>query len=624
MNPSRILIVEDESIVALDMASRLRRLGYDVVGIAASGDEAIRLANSSIDLAVMDIRLRGGVDGIETAQYLRENFGIPVVYLTAYADEATLQRAKYTEPLGYLVKPFEERELHSTLEMACYKIKMDKKIQAQAAQLERVIATVPEGVALLDKDLRLVLMNPRASLYLAELAGLSVGDVVAFPQDLSIQHLVATSGQELWHEVELSGPPRRIFEVRVSPVEGTGEETEFELVLVVRDVTIDREIQERTQVQDRLAAIGQFAAGVAHDFNNILASIILEPYMIRKLEPALSTKSLERLDSISRQAKSAGELIKQILDFSRASAIEMQVLNLVSLLEESTKMLRHLLPENISLEFVWHEGKEYTIYGDPTRIMQVLMNLALNARDAISSGGVIRIEVEASVDFHRCSDKGEDISEWVRVTVHDNGVGIEPDILPHIFEPFFSTKPTGRGTGLGLAQVYGIVQQHGGCVDASSQPGQGSTFSIYLPAIRSSSTIEYSQMDNTTPLGSGEQQTVLFVEDNAPVRQSISEILRLSNYRILTASNGREALEIVTGFNEDIDLIITDLLMPELGGVELLHELRKRNIGIKVLVMTGYISPETRDELESLGVCEYLSKPVEIDELLLAVQQNLQ
>lgn len=623
MNPSRILIVEDESIVALDMASRLRRLGYDVIGIAASGDEAIHLANSSIDLALMDIRLRGGIDGIETAQYLRENFGIPVVYLTAYADEVTLQRAKFTEPLGYLVKPFEERELHSTLEMACYKIKMDKKIRAQAAQLERVIATVPEGVALLDKDLRLVLMNPRASLYLAELAGLSIGDVVAFPQDLSIQHLVATSGQELWHEIELSGPPRRIFEVRLSPVEGTGAETEFELVLVVREVTIEREIQERTQVQDRLAAIGQFAAGVAHDFNNILASIILEPYMIRKLEPTLSTKSLERLDIISRQAKSAGELIKQILDFSRASAIEMQVLNLVSLLEESTKMLRHMLPENISLEFVYQEGNEYKVYGDPTRIMQILMNLALNARDAISSGGVIRIEVEESVDLHRCPENGEGVSEWVRIAVHDNGVGIEPDILPHIFEPFFSTKPTGRGTGLGLAQVYGIVQQHGGCVDVISQPGQGSTFSIYLPAIRSSSSIEYGQVNNTSDLGSGEQQTILFVEDNSPVRESISEILSLSNYRVLAASNGLEALEIITGYEEHIDLMITDLLMPEFGGVDLLREVRQRDLATKVLVMTGYISPETRDELESLGVCEYLDKPVEIDQLLLAIKKNL-
>lgn len=623
MNHSRILIVEDESIVALDMASRLRRLGYDVVGIATSGDEAIRLANSSVDLAVMDIRLRGGIDGIETAQYLRESFGIPVVYLTAYADEATLHRAKFTEPLGYLVKPFEERELHSTLEMACYKIKMDKKIRAQAARLERIIATVPEGVALLDRDLRLVLMNPRASTYLAELAGLSVGDVVAFPQNLSIQNLVATSGQEVWHEVELIGPPRRVFEVRLSPVEDTGEETEFELVLVVREVTVEREIQERTQVQDRLAAIGQFAAGVAHDFNNILASIILEPYMIRKLEPALSPKSLERLDIISRQAKSAGELIKQILDFSRASAIEMQVLNLVPLLKESAKMLRHMLPENIALEFVDQEDSDYTVYGDPTRIMQVLMNLALNARDAISSDGVIQIEVEELTGIHPCPEGEDDVSEWIRVSVHDNGVGIEPDILPHIFEPFFSTKSTGRGTGLGLAQVYGIVRQHGGCVDVSSQPGQGSTFSIYLPAIRSSSSIEYDQTDNTSQLGYGEQQTVLFVEDNAPVRQSISEILGLSNYRVLTASNGREALEIMTSHKNHVDLMITDLLMPEVGGVELLREIRQRNIVTKVLVMTGYISPETRDELESFGVCEYLSKPVEIDQLLLAIQQNL-
>ena len=486
MTPSKILVVEDESIVALDLQSILNRMGYNVVATAISGEEAIELAaTSQPDLVLMDIRLRDSMDGVETAQQLLIQFGIRVIYLTAHADESTLQRAKITEPLGYLVKPFEERELRGTIEMALYKIQVDKLLQMQAARLQRVISTVPEGVALLDSQFRIVLANARAREYLYFLAEASVGDILGALGETPMEQLLQSTDQEIWHQIEIPGTIPRIFETNLSPTQPDKElfnSNASEWVLVIREVTAERLVQQRTQAQDRLAAIGQFAAGIAHDFNNILASIMLVPYMMQKTEPNLSSKSRERLDNLSQQAKHASELIKQILDFSRASTMEMNSVNLVSLLNEVAKMVEPLLPENIFFNLSYLPD-EYMVNGDSTRIVQLLMNLILNARDAMPTGGKLDVELAriSGEDFHL--DRASEHTEWLRIRVSDSGTGIPPDILSRIFEPFFTSKAPDKGTGLGLAQVYGIVQQLEGHISVDSQLGHGTTFSVYFPAL---------------------------------------------------------------------------------------------------------------------------------------------
>ncbi len=623
MSSPKILIVEDESIVALDMQTRLNRLGYEVVGISDSGLEAIEMAgNHQPDLALMDIRLRGTMDGVETANQFRTRYDIPVVYLTAYADEQTLKRAKVTEPLGYLVKPFEERELHSTIEMALYKIEMDKRLQAQTARLQRIVSTVPEGVALLDANHRLVLVNPRAEAYLADLAGVSVGDIVDRLGDTSIEHLLNRSGDESWHEIKIKGSYPRVFEAILSIAQPDSAPTgnnASEWVLVLREVTAERQIQERIQLQDRLAAVGQLAAGIAHDFNNILASLLLTPYMIQRTEPHLSPKNLERLDSITQLAKRASDLIKQILDFSRASAMEMIPIDLRPLLKELSKMLERMLPEDISFRLIYLPD-DYMVKGDSTRIIQLLMNLVLNARDAMPNGGELCVELaRVSGDEMHIADISSH-NGWLRINVTDRGTGIHPDALPHVFEPFFTTKAPGKGTGLGLAQVYGIIQQHGGHINIDTQLGQGTTFSVYFPALSPLSPVEvHLGVDHTSPLR-GNQQTILIVEDNPDVRQSICDILELSNYHILTASNGREALTVIDQLETQVDLILTDLVMPEMGGLELCRELRRKNSTVKVIILSGYISEETLEELKSLAVSDYLRKPIDAEHLVTTIE----
>jgi len=213
--------------------------------------------------------------------------------------------------------------------------------------------------------------------------------------------------------------------------------------------------------------------------------------------------------------------------------------------------------------------------------------------------------------------------DWIRIRVIDNGSGIAPDVLPHIFEPFFTTKTPDKGTGLGLAQVYGIVKQHGGHVNVESQAGQGSAFTVYLPAMPQQTSLPNIPTAEDTLPAEGTQQTILIVEDNLDARQSIEEIIQLLNYRVLTASNGVEGLAALDAPDAHVDLILTDLIMPEMGGVDMIRELRRRKNDVKIIAMTGYASTETVTELKVLNVNICLDKPVDINRLSVSLTETL-
>ncbi len=624
MSLAKIMIIEDESVVALDLQSRLNRLGHDVVGIGRSYKDAIRLAeNWYPDLAFMDIHLRDSIDGIEIAQELRSTYNIPVIYLTAYADDITLQRAKVTEPVGYLIKPFEERELHTMIEMALYKIQAEKKLQEQAARLQQIVSTVPEGVALLDAHRRVVLANVQAKDFLDLLAGVGVGRII---ERLGEQPIETLLDNDSWHDILFNDSKQRVFEAIARPTKQLSDIDRdngltSDWVLVIREVTAEREMQHRAQAQDRLAAVGQLAAGIAHDFNNILLSVTLSADLIQMMEPNLSLKAQERLEIISRQSQRASDLIKQILDFSRTSAMEMQPFDVAPLLKELADMLERMMPESIQLE-IDYPTTSHVISGDTTRIMQLFLNLSLNARDAMPNGGILHVEL-AQVPGDEAYLNKNQADEWVRIQVMDSGEGIHPDVLPHIFEPFFSTKEPGKGTGLGLAQVYGIVQQHKGHIRVDSELGRGTIISIYFPALQPKSHTKVESGHKYGAPTHGDQQTILIVEDNFAVQQSLFEILNYLNYRVLTASNGREALMILNEPSIYVDLVLSDLVMPEMGGLELCQILRHNQNDVKIVIMTGYLSDEVLRELKSLTVTACLNKPVELENLSRAVKDAL-
>jgi CheY-like chemotaxis protein len=293
--------------------------------------------------------------------------------------------------------------------------------------------------------------------------------------------------------------------------------------------------------------------------------------------------------------------------------METEPVDLVSFIEEALNILRRTFPENIRL-VIKLESESCVVKADPTRIQQVLMNLAVNARDAMPEGGELRIELSCITLAPSAEPPVEEMTagKWVRITITDTGTGIPPDAFPHIYEPFFTTKPPGEGTGLGLSQVYGIVKQHGGHITVKTEVGTGTTFQVYLPAFETEEAESYEQESMPPPEGKGE--IILLVEDEERLRDISKAMLETLGYQVLTATDGREALEAYKAA-ERVDLVMTDLVMPAMGGKELVQELKKLDQRAKALAITGYALPVQQAELLEAGILAIVRKPFDVNAL---------
>ncbi len=477
-----------------------------------------------------------------------------------------------------------------------------------AEQIQHILQTVPEGMLLLDDSRRVVTANPAAAGYLALLGGIEVGGVLEQMGGRNLDELIAPQPGGLGQEVSTGG---RVFEVAARPLESSPERGGW--VLVIREVTLEREVERHNQQQERLATVGQLAAGIAHDFNNIMSTIVLYAQMSAQ-SPWVPSQDRERMSTIYQQAMHATELIRQILDFSRRAVLERQPLSLRPLVKEQVRLFERTLSENIRIDLAGMDQR-CVVYADPTRMQQVLMNLALNARDAMPDGGTLRISLNL-IDIP--SAQAAPLPEmppgkWVRLTVADSGVGIDGQDLAHIFEPFFTTKRRGEGSGLGLAQVYGIVSQHDGFIDVLSEPGKGSVFSVYLPALPED-LAGLPDLD-TGPLVRGRRQTILVVEDSVFTRQALVDSLEMLNYRTLTASNGRQALDILLERGGEIDLVISDVIMPEMSGLGLVREILDQGISVRTVLLTGHYPGKEMEDLRKRGLIELLDKPPSLEKL---------
>ena len=384
------------------------------------------------------------------------------------------------------------------------------------------------------------------------------------------------------------------------------------------DITERNQLAEQLRQQERLAAVGQLAGGIAHDFNNILAAILLYAEMPLN-DPRISPATRDALQTILDESHRAADLVQQILDFSRSAMMDTSLLDLGNLVEETATLLRRTIPENIDL-IVDVPSRACTIQADPTRIHQALMNLALNAKDAMPDGGELRMTVESldASNQDAVPMPGMKPGDWAQMTVSDNGTGMTEEVQDHLFEPFFTTKEQGKGTGLGLAQVYGIVKQHEGFIDVETAPGEGTTVTLFLPA-EDAPTAEIEQRTGGARQGRGE--TILVVEDAEGLRGAIEAGLASFGYRVLTAANGRQALDVAT--EERVDLVLTDVVMPEMGGEALLRRLRREHPGLRVIAMTGHMMDQDVQKLRASGFSAALSKPFSIEELTDIVRSAL-
>jgi len=392
-------------------------------------------------------------------------------------------------------------------------------------------------------------------------------------------------------------------------------------VLVLRDITESRKQQQYIQAQERLAMVGQMAAGIAHDFNNIMTVINLYTQMLVKA-PDLNSDQTARLETILQQSKLAANLISQILDFSRLADVQRRPVHLLPFLKELAKLLRRTLPENIVLTLDYAEG-EYVISADLTRVQQAVMNLVVNARDAMPNGGKLRLnlrEIEVTEGEKRPLP---DIppGKWVCLQVSDTGLGIPPDALRRIFEPLFTTKERGKGTGLGLSQVHGIVKQHQGYIGVESVVDEGATFSLYFPLLPEAVDFQPELTDVSAMRGSG--QTILVVEDEEITREAICAILETFNYRTIASADGEEALRLFDYFGPEIALVLSDMVMPGITGAELYTRLREIQPDVKMLIITGYpFAEEDRVALRG-GIIGWIQKPFDVEQIVAAIQEAL-
>jgi two-component system cell cycle sensor histidine kinase/response regulator CckA len=383
---------------------------------------------------------------------------------------------------------------------------------------------------------------------------------------------------------------------------------------------LKRQVAQATKMQ----VVGQLAGGVAHDFNNILTAIIGHcDLMLMRHTPGDS--DYDDIQQIKSNSNRAAGLTRQLLAFSRQQTLRPQVLQLPDVVSEVSHLLKRLLSENIEL-IVKHGRNLGPIRADPGQLEQVIVNLAVNARDAMAEkgGGTLSIQTYA-VKSDQVAELGSDIlpvADYSALSVTDTGTGIAPSVLGKIFEPFFTTKEVGKGTGLGLSTVYGIVKQSGGFIFADSKVGEGSRFVIYLPVYREDAAAAKARKSGKTKQdelwGSG---TVLLVEDEPMVRAVAERALTRHGYSVITADNGEAALEVI-GRGEEIDLLISDVVMPGMDGPTMVDEARKQRPDLKILFMSGYAEEQLRD---SIGVdnAHFLPKPFSVQELAEAAKRAL-
>ncbi|QJR35821.1 ATP-binding protein [Gemmatimonas groenlandica] len=451
----------------------------------------------------------------------------------------------------------------------------------------------------------------------AQLIGLTARDI--FPTEYAAQResedARVFAGEPLLNaeafRIRPDGTVRWFLVIKVPLRNALGEITG--LIGISRDIT-DRklaevqrdQLQQELQQSQKMEAVGQLAGGIAHDFNNLL-TIITGHSGLLLTSPDISPDVQESVEEIGNAADRAAALTRQLLAFSRQALTQPEVLDVNAVVLDTSKLLRRLIGEDISLSTTL-DSQVAAVRADPSQLNQILMNLALNARDAMPTGGTLSIEtgnVEIDHTFsamHLSAAPGL----YVMLRLSDSGSGMEPGVLSRIFEPFYTTKGVGKGTGLGLSMVFGIVQQSGGGIHVHSEPGHGSTFRIYLPAVPVSTPTVIEETGGRTPGGT---ETILLVEDDSGVRALALRALQGLGYDVLTANDGLEALEVATSTDKRIALLVTDVVMPNLSGPALVERLRTRLPHVAVLYVSGYTDDAVLRHGLLQAEVDFLQKP---------------
>jgi PAS domain S-box-containing protein len=512
------------------------------------------------------------------------------------------------------------REVAGVIVVALHQARLREELAEQEQRLQALVENLPEGVVCLDEEFRVTLANPTGSRLLRVISDAGIGDVVRELAGRPVAEVTRSAAAGRDQAMTLETEDHRSFELGVVDLAedqpGVGGH-----IIVIRELTKELEARKRLEQQERLASVGQLAAGIAHDFNNMLQAISGFAQLIQT-DGRLPAGVIEKARGISQQGMRGAGLIRQILDFSRTSVSERSPLRLELIIKETMKMLERIISEEVRVRTEIRPG-EYVVVADPTQIQQVLMNLAVNARDAMPGGGELTISLDRVVfaDEEPRPFPQMAAGDWLRLTVRDDGAGMSAETAARVFEPFFTTKEPGEGTGLGLAQVYGIVKQHEGFIDLETELGVGTAILIYLPIARIEA--ERDTVDDATPEKIGEGELVLLVEDEAPVREVIHGMLEVLGFDVVTASSGSEALQVYERFQSEIELIVSDVVLPGIGGVEFSKEVQEMSPELPVILMSGYPLGDDAHSTLSSGMTDWIAKPFSAEQLAAIITRVL-
>jgi PAS domain S-box-containing protein len=635
--PARVLIVEDECLVASDLQCRLETLGYEVTDLADTAEGAIAAAKAHHpDLVLMDIHLAEGSDGVTAARKIHGDLGVPIVFLTAHADAATLDRAADAVPYGYIVKPFQDSGLAATVQMALARRDAEQKVEKMERWLATTLRSIGDAVISVDREGCVNYFNPEAERLTgwrrSEVLGRDFREVLPFahedpdmlpptrPLAAALEHglvvqlapqteLIAKSGARV--TVDDTAAPTRD---EAGVVDGA--------VMILRDRSQQRrdaeerrKIEQKMQETQRLESLGLLAGGIAHDFNNLLGIMTVNAELVSTHLPAKSREQ-PRLREILDAGRRAAELCDQMLAYAGGGKYQESCFDLGTVVDETASLLRRAVSKKARLRLQLDRNLPTTI-GDHSQLRQVVMNLVINASDAFEKdAGTIAIETSVvSMNPAQLAEAvtGRDLPAgfYLQLEVRDNGCGMCAETIEKIFDPFFTTKFTGRG--LGLAAVLGIVRGHRGALLVESNPGLGTSLRVLLPIV--AGPLDTAAPTAEVPRTWRSQGTVLVVDDETPIREAAALVLEERGFTVLQARNGAHALEILDETREEVRLILTDLTMPIVDGFELAHSAARLYPDLPILVMTGYTAEDAAERFARLPIRGLLHKPFSVPAL---------
>jgi two-component system, cell cycle sensor histidine kinase and response regulator CckA len=608
-HPIKILLVEDnpgDVLLLQETLSDITLFDLELAHVERLAQALHRLQSETFDVVLLDLLLPDS-EGLETFVQIYNQVPLtPIVVLTGMADETLALRAMQAGAQDYLVKGHASGSdlLMRSIRYAIERKRNEAALHQREQEFRTLTENAPDIIAVQD-----FLGKTNRDL------GMPEAQVEQWEEAL---RRVLNTGEQTSIQFEFPTPNGiKHYQSRCVPefaLDGSVES----VLGITRDITEQKQLESQLFRAQRLESLGTLASGIAHDLNNILTPILGTAQLLPLTLPPLDEQNQNLLKLLNDSASRGASLVQQILFFAKGTEGKRITLQISHLLRELRQLVNQTFPKSIDVQIFIPEGL-WLITGDATQLHQVLMNLCINARDAMPNGGVLSLSPEnVWIDEQYAQMELEaKVGPYLVITISDTGTGIRPEILDRIFDPFFTTKEPGKGTGLGLSTVIGIVKSYDGFVKVNSEMGKGTQFKVFFPATE---TIDSTSQEVLHPsVGNGE--SILIVDDETPILAISKETLQIYNYRVLTAKNGIDAIAQYALHQDEISAVLIDMMMPEMAGEKAIQTLRLMNPQVKIIASSGIASNKAL--AEAAGAKAFLAKPYSIKDLLETLHETI-